>query len=172
MLVIAIDPGSQGAMCSLDTYPIPIIHFQDCPREPKIDTATVYHWLEAHTRGARCIVIEDVHSMHNMTAKSNFQFGRNLGIVETMAKICCLDIEYLQPKTWQNLCGIKFNYPLGSTAQEKTRRRKATTASRCMELYTQADIYGPKGGLKDGRADALMIAHAMIIKLGERDALS
>lgn len=166
MLVIAIDPGAQGALCSLDTY---YKHhtFQACPNLPKISIGNVNTWLSCHARGAACIVIEDVHSMHNMSAKSNFQFGRNLGMIEALAYLHAMDVSYIQPKEWQKLCGINFEYPKGATVSQKSKIRKETTATRCLELYPNAAIYGPKGGLKDGRTDALMIAHAMTIKLGD-----
>jgi hypothetical protein len=160
MLIVAIDPGKQGAMCALDTFE-GTPYFQDNPDHKKITVNRVNIWLSNFGKGADCIVIEDVHSMHNMSAKSNFQFGRNLGIVETLANLCSLDVCYLQPKEWQTLCDIKFVYPNKATAAQKAKIRKDTTAARCNELYPNAAIYGPMGGLKDGRADALMIAHAM-----------
>jgi hypothetical protein len=94
--------------------------------------------------------------MGGMSAKSNFQFGRNLGLIEAL--VCIWNWEkllYVQPKVWQKGNGIVF--PKGSSPTD----RKRITTDRAKELYPRSvhDFYGPKGGLKDGRVDALMIAH-------------
>ncbi len=101
--------------------------------------------------------------MGGMNAKSNFQFGRNLGLLEVIIHYAFNEVEYIQPKAWQKACGIKFEYPKKATASQKSKIRKETTAARCLELYPNADIYGPRGGLMDGRADALMIAHTLTL---------
>jgi hypothetical protein len=49
------------------------------------------------------VVIEDVHSIFGSSSKSNFQFGRSLGILEGVVN--ALDIPYVkvQPKEWQKV---------------------------------------------------------------------
>lgn len=89
-----------------------------------------------------------------MNAGSNFNFGRNVGIITTCLELFDREIKLIQPKQWQKLVGI--HYPKKCPSAE----RKKITADKCMELYPEAPIWGPRGGLKDGRADALMIAHA------------
>lgn len=44
--------------------------------------------------------------------------------------------------------------------------KKKTVAAKALQLYPDAELHGPKGGLLDGRADALMIAHFLTIKYG------
>ena len=48
----------------------------------------------------------------------------------------------------------------------KPADKKKHVASIAMQLYPKANLSGPKGGLLDGRADALMIAHYLSIKYG------
>lgn len=158
MLVLGIDPGAQGALCLLDTSR-KFCEFFDTPNTKNMyeSLCDLDSWLIS-TRGAQHIAIEDVHSLGGMSAKSNFQFGRNLGLLEGVVHLEHPIVEYVQPKVWQKATGISF--PRGSTPKD----RKHITAARVLELYPEAAIYGPKGGLKDGRADALMIAHYLGLK--------
>lgn len=48
---------------------------------------------------------------------------------------------------------------LGKPNKSKIKKfKKEKTALAVMRRYPEADIYGPRGGLHDGKADALMIA--------------
>ena len=168
---VGIDPGTQGAICLLHFHNQqegPFIAFIDTPDTKTMEAlvssvSKVLNALEQHGR-PYIFAIEDVHSIHNMSAKSNFQFGRNLGIVEVLAAIFADKIHYLQPKEWQKLCGINFKYIPNSSKEDKSKLRKRTTYLRALNLYPNANLLGPKGGIKDGRADALMIAHALHLR--------
>lgn len=168
MLVIGADPGTQGAICLLDSIRKKFT-FVNTPQ--LVTMQALYFWCtKAKGMGQLeqvTVAIEDVHSMGGMSAKSNFQFGRNLGFLEASLHLHFTDIVYVQPKEWQKVCGIKFVYPPKATAPQKSRIRKETTAAMVLELYPDAPIYGPRGGLMDGRADALMIAHYLTIRPGD-----
>jgi hypothetical protein len=167
MLLLGVDPGTQGALCLLDSV-TGISKFHDTPNTKDIwqSTHDIEDWLRV--RPPFHIAIEDVHSMGGMSAKSNFQFGRNLGLVEAVTNLSDSenDVEYVQPKVWQKACEITFIYPHFASPAQKAKIRKKATAARCKELYPKCEIYGPKGGLKDGRSDALMIAHYLLLKYG------
>ena len=47
------------------------------------------------------ITIEDVHSIHGTSAKSNFNFGRNVGIINTVALLSKCEINHVTPTKWQ-----------------------------------------------------------------------
>jgi len=102
-------------------------------------------------------MIEEVHSLGNMSAKSNFSFGWNVGELHTLLQCLGMPYDMVQPKKWQSTVGIKV--PIKFKGPERAKRLKKATAEKCEQLYPGCDIYGPKGGLKDGRSDALMIAH-------------
>ncbi len=101
------------------------------------------------TYNLRCIIIEDVHSLPGMSAKSNFSFGRNVERVNLLAELSGVRVELIQPKKWQKFIGVKETGPA-------IKKEVAAIAKR---LYPDASLFGPKGGLLDGRSDALMIAH-------------
>ena len=160
---IGVDPGNKGALCLLGLTG-KTIRFVDTP-----DLKNLVPSVRAVFRGLPpvdwiiALAIEDVHSVHNSSAKSNFQFGRNLGAIESIIAYWYMDYTYITPKKWQEICEITFTYPKGATSAQKSKIRKATTAARALELYPDAPLYGPRGGLLDGRSDALMIAHALSI---------
>ena len=146
MHVCGIDPGQSGAVCVLDTNNL------STPALLDLNKSTIYEvglWM--HNQNIDIVFLEDVHSIFHMTAKSNFSFGRNLGVVMTLAQIVTKGqpTEYVTPKKWQKYVGV--------TA--KSKAIKLDVAGIAASLYPQANLYGPMGGLKDGRADALMIAH-------------
>lgn len=97
----------------------------------------------------RIIMIEDVHSILGMSAKSNFSFGRNVEKVNLISAMAKVSVDLVQPKKWQKFIGVK----------EKGPAIKKEVASIAARLYPTASLFGPKGGLLDGRSDALMIAH-------------
>lgn len=157
---VGIDPGASGAICLLDTQRR-IVAFQPTPNL-KCSALSLLNWLkEQHMLDPiHLIAVEDVHSLFGMSAKSNFQFGFNLGQVRTIADMTEIGVELIQPKAWQKACGITFKKGMSSPD------RKRHVAATALQLYPKAKLNGPKGGLLDGRADALMIAHFLSIKYG------
>ena len=87
--------------------------------------------------------------MHGMSAKSNFGFGKNLGIVTAIAEIASATVSTVTPKIWQKYIGV--------TAKGKTIKKEV--AKIAQGFYPNVELHGKRGGLLDGRADALMIAH-------------
>ena len=146
MRICGIDPGSNGALCVLDSQDPAYIALLDLKKATVWD---IYH--ELFTRQPDVIWIEDVHSLFGMSAKSNFTFGRNLGIVHAISEINCFGRppSTVAPKVWQNFIGV--------TAKGKAIKKQV--AEIATKLYPAANIHGKRGGLLDGRSDALMIAH-------------
>ena len=99
------------------------------------------------------IWIEDVHSLYGMSAKSNFIFGKNLGMVTTVSEIISKGdsskIRTVTPKIWQKHIGVT----------SKGKHIKKNVADIAKKLYPNVDIHGKRGGLLDGRSDACMVAY-------------
>jgi len=153
---VGIDPGASGAHCFLtvETDGSHIITFMD----NKESVRTKGEWLTHHkVQGIQMTMIEDVHSLGNMSAKSNFSFGWNVSELHTLLQCLGMSYDTIQPKKWQKEVGIKV--PAQFKGPERAKRLKKATATKCDQLYPDCEIYGPQGGLKDGRSDALMIAH-------------
>ena len=146
MRVCGIDPGTNGAIAVLDSKNPDSVALLDLAKVTPFDA---YQWL--HKQQPNSVWIEDVHSLYGMSAKSNFGFGKNLGIVTAIAKIAIngQTVKTVTPKIWQKYVGV--------TVRGKAIKKQV--AEIAQSLYPTAELHGKRGGLLDGRADALMIAH-------------
>ncbi len=154
MRVGGIDPGANGAICVLDTDNPTHVALLDLGKTSIYDT---YVWLEFYQVNA--LWIEDIHSMYGMSAKSNFSFGKNLGTVTTIAELIAGKLpNTVTPKIWQKYIGV--------TAKGKAIKKQV--AKIAQYLYPRAQLHGKRGGLLDGRSDALMIAYYGLHNLKEK----
>jgi len=157
-LFLGCDPGAKGAICLLDPSKR-IARFGPAPGG-KIPSGVIYKAiLGDHMDLIARAAIEEVHSLYGMSAKSNFSFGWNCGSASTMLEILLdpynVELERVQPKIWQKVTGV--------TERKVGKDIKPVVAEVALELYPNAVLHGPKGGLMDGRADALMLAHYLFM---------
>lgn len=147
---IAVDPGQSGALAAISESGD--IAFKDFTNE----TSDMVEWLTVFKENHDVVMcmVEDVHAIYGTSAKSTFNFGRNLGIMLGIIRGLSLPIDYVAPKAWQ-----KF---IGSKAKGKDIKKDVAEIAR--RLYPGCDIYTPRGRLLDGRSDALMIAHYCKLK--------
>ena len=150
MLIAGIAPGTNGAIAVLDSLSPDSVALLDLKNK---STTNIWDWL-LRVQGTKTpphiIWIEDVHSMHGMSAKSNFGFGKNVGMITTIAELTWDDVpRTVTPKIWQKYIGVTV----------KGKAIKKEVAKIAQGLYPNAELHGKRGGLLDGRADALMIAH-------------
>ena len=157
---LGIDPGAKGSLCLLDTV-TKEQHFMHTPGG-LVTSWEVYNWVLGANLDHRisAIAIENVHAISKTSAGSSFKFGFNVGALHGIIGCTGIGLEMVQPKLWQKECGVRFKK--GATPAQK----KKAVAAVALQLYPKADIFGPQGGLLDGRADALMIAHYLSIKYG------
>jgi hypothetical protein len=144
---IGVDPGASGEICLL-VPSIPTIVWCNCSEFP----GYIRDWLTYHQKAwdIKMIMIEDVHSIYGMSAKSNFSFGYNLGAITAICKTVGLGVDKVTPKVWQKAVGVKAK---GGPNIKKDVSNIVKT------LYPSADVHGPRGGLIDGKSDSLAIAH-------------
>ena len=154
MFTVGIDPGSSGAIAVLDSLNPDSIALLDLKKHSIFEISSWltsrYKNIEYEEEAIVKIWVEDIHSMYGMSARSNFGFGRNLGIVLTISEMLTgVTPGMVAPKVWQKYIGV--------TAKGKAIKRQV--ANIAQYLYPQAELHGQKGGLLDGRSDALMIAY-------------
>ena len=166
MLIAGIDPGTNGAIAVLDSESPDSVALLDLKKstathiynrfnELFIDQINSGKVIEPGGAGdgySQCfdIWVEDVHSMFGMSAKSNFGFGKNLGMILTIAELVpSAETHMVTPKIWQKYVRVTV----------KGKAIKKEVAKIAQGLYPNAELHGKRGGLLDGRADALMIAH-------------
>ncbi len=162
---LGVDPGTKGAFCLLIKHHDKKlgIHFMD----NKSDNKTIFAWLCAADSelNVRMAMLEDVHSLFGMSAKSNFGFGREAGRASALLSIHSFGLDLVAPKVWQKEVGVKLPVKKKGTKKVKSNPIIKKEVERlCNTLYPDCEIYGPKGGLHDGRSDSLMIAHYCMLK--------
>jgi len=156
--VVGIDPGKTGALCLL------IPETKQIAFKDTTDTAlNLLKWFQQIDKEYNLIVcmIEDVSSIPGSSAKANFSFGANVERVHVIPEVAEISIDVVRPKVWQKFIGLTVPKHLKGEANKAKRKTfiKQTVADIGLRLYPKAELHGPKGGLKDGRSDALMIAH-------------
>ncbi len=158
LAVVGVDPGAKGALCLLvpDTKQIAFKPTTAPARE-------LYEWflhIEDEFNLGVCMV-EKVHAIHGAAAKTTFAFGASVERVLVIPEVAEVSVNRVQPKTWQKFIGLTIPTNLAGkeNAAKRAKHIKHQVAAIATKLYPKADIRGPKGGLLDGRSDALMIAH-------------
>lgn len=141
-IYIGIDPGKNGALAVIrESKKVSLVDF---------DLKAYINLLSYFKKSYDMFIgIERVHAMPGEGVKSSFSFGERVG--ELKGIISTLDFdnsaEWVLPQTWQKHINTDSN------------RGKKAIADSLLSLYPSADLYGPRGGLKDGRSDALGIAN-------------
>lgn len=175
-LYVGIDVGKNGGIAAI--YPSGHIY------QEKVETAitpligkgkgseidiqslrTILQGYEDYAEKDLTVVIEDVHSIFGVSAGSNFQFGRALGILEGL--VAGMKIAYIKvsPKTWQGTCfeGVPVIEKPGTKAKGRSRYdSKAMALIAAKRLYPTVSLTKPNSkavNAHDGIVDALLMAH-------------
>ena len=148
MVYIGIDPGAKGSMCAIDNGKVLFKDF-----DLKEYSSILKAFLDTDDTELM-VAIEKVHAMPGQGVSSSFSFGQRLGELEGMLTALQIPYELVAPKDWQKACGIP------------AKSDKKGIASVIQKLYPTAELYGNKGGLRDGRSDALGLAHFIRLKYG------
>lgn len=148
MVYIGIDPGAKGSMCVISNGKVLFKDF-----DLKEYSNTLKAFLDTDDTELM-VAIEKVHAMPGQGVSSSFSFGQRLGELEGMLTALQIPYELVAPRDWQKACGIP------------AKSDKKGIASVIQKLYPTAELYGNKGGLRDGRSDALGLAHFIRLKYG------
>lgn len=150
MKIMAVDPGSTGAIAVLDTDDMSVIII-DMPttkikRGPRtvnqVDAVALSNALRPHA-DAEFAAVERVASMRGQGVVSVFSFGRAAGVVEGVLAALGIPFSLIPPQTW--------------TKSMRLFGGKDGSRSRAQELFPdQAHLFSRKKD--DGRADAALIA--------------
>lgn len=173
-IVVGIDVGKNGAMVAICNGWIKPVQCQVTPLikgTAEIDVVKLVEYFEEIIgEGAQVvIVIEDVHSIFGTSAKSNFQFGRSLGIIEGVTYGKGFSIVKVAPKKWQEVAfqgvpKIWKKEPSGNGRGSLNTKAMALIAAK--RLYPNVDLRKSNRAeiAHDGIVDALLMAHYARIK--------
>jgi len=146
---IGIDPGKSGCLCCL--FEDNSATFTDWPKSNSCHE--IYPAIRLAIQGHEVVKagLEKVSAMPGQGVKSMFSFGENNGMWKMLLAVLRIPYYDPTPQAWQKSIVRKSDH-----ADPKQRAYLAA-----VRLYPDliANLKGPQGGLKDGRVDALLIAH-------------
>lgn len=141
-MIIAIDVGSNGALAYKKGNEIGFLDFKSCKLIGYIEFLLKNKVSKA--------IVEEVHAMPKQGVVSMFNFGIRYGEILSMLQVLNIPYEVISPVKWHK----KLNIP--------SKASKKEIASIIQAKYPDVNFYGKKGGLLDGRSDALCLLHCLI----------
>jgi len=166
---IAIDIGSDGAYCIMHDkfiYKYGKIPYNETEADMKALSDIIVESIEKY-EGLH-VVIEDLHSVFGSSAKSNFAFGVNNGLIIGMLQVLELPFTKVIPKRWQKQMweGIR---PIEIPVKGKTNKdgspkykvdTKATSLIAAKRLFPKETFLATERSKvpSDGIVDACLMA--------------
>jgi crossover junction endodeoxyribonuclease RuvC len=154
--ILGIDPGMSGGVALIDTEAFTLA-VTDMP----VEAATKSRNLTSPTGLASAILaaspdylfLEEVGVRPGEGAVGAFSFGRGFGRIEGVAAGALVPVWLLRPQEWKR------------ALQVPAEKERAVTRAKQLFPVAAAAFTGPRGGLKDGRAEACLIAFYGCLKL-------
>ena len=159
MIRIGIDPGRNGFICVMkdDTIYYESIHLVG----DKVDLHELYSvFARVATQGDKDLhcILEDVHAVFGSSAKSTFNFGWIVGVIETF--LVCFYIPYTKvtPKVWQS--EMWQGIPKITKQGKNSADTKAMSLLAAKRLFPNEDLRATERCTKphDGLVDSLLLA--------------
>ena len=153
MNVIGIDPGLTGAVAQWDgseliVLPIPTIFMG---KKRFVDWGKLYNTLwfswPANIEEVDEVFLEQVSTRPGEGRVSAFNFGQTFGGLKVLV-VCMIDrpATLVTPRTWKKYFGLSAD------------KREAVELAAKLWPDHKDKFYGPRGGLKDGTAEAALIS--------------
>lgn len=146
---IGIDPGKKGAISVLTNEMSKIdVPIWDMPCLPngEIDTLMIYSYLAVFDKYSTFVVLEKAQAMPKQGVKSIFTYAQGYGKIKGLLEFLSFSYEEVRPLKW------KKEFSLG-----KDKKDSVTTAIKLFPDI-KSQFYGKRGGIKDGRAESLLMA--------------
>jgi crossover junction endodeoxyribonuclease RuvC len=156
MRVLGIDPGKSGGLALIDTEALTIA-VTDMP----VEAATKSRELTSPTGVSAAFLLlmpdycflEEVWAQPGEGAVGAFSFGRGFGRLEGVAAGASVPVWLVRPQTWKAALQVPAD-----------KGRSVTRAKQLIPAAAPA-FAGPRGGTKDGRAEAALIAFYGCLKM-------
>lgn len=150
---LGVDPGKTGAFCLL-TEDDELL-FSDWPKsdDPAEVAEKLNEWRAKYN--IKFAILEKVAPMPKQGTqikpgvKSMFTFGQNVGMWIAILRILAIPYQHMTPQSWRKELVTKAD----------GRDPKAAVKNVVLRRFPNEDgLTGPRGGWKDGRADAALMA--------------
>lgn len=154
MIFVGIDPGKHGAVAWMDGTR-KLVEVFDCPLVcGEYDYAAMDGLLASALTECRgdglLVTMEEVHAMPSDGKCSAFSFGLGYGAWLALLGARRMDLQLVAPRVWKRTM-------LAGVANDKEAEAKALK-QRFQGHPIVSQLHGPRGGLRDGRGDALFLA--------------
>lgn len=159
-MYIGIDPGIKGAIAVVDNDgnlecvedSLSGAHFRKAQLKQLIDSLNLYSYTVGKI-GSYCY-LEKAQAFPKQGISSTFKIGYDFGQWEALLVGLSIPYRIIRPQEWQKIIGSQK--PRKAT---KKQHKEWIASAACSRWPEQKEwFYGPQGGLKDGRADAALIA--------------
>ena len=160
-----VDPGFEGGIGVIngDSGSLEVLY--DMPqrnqakgRRREVDVDAL-NWIfrDLHQRGVADVHLEWPTTRPEESAESSKRFGVGLGNIEALVIANGMKLARVAPNKWKQDLGLPGKKD-GLTTATEARRLACEQALRLIPGIERDHLYGPRGGAKDGRAEALLIA--------------
>lgn len=158
MKILAIDPGKKGGLALFKYNQISgkltLLEVIDTPCDKKTGEYKYCDiWEILIQYEPELVLIENTLAIASSGTTNAKEVGIGEGMWKCMFALLHLNYEYIYPNQWTKKLGLKNDKTL--TAKEN----KLSHVDLAADLYPGFKhlFYGPKGGIKDGIADAVLI---------------
>ena len=154
--IIGIDPGNQGAIVISDPDANTRVIIDMPTLKPKKkggeipDLELIIKFLDEKTTSDDLVVMETPQKRPTIlgsNVQANYLAGYYTALFVVLFRLRGMKYRLVPPKRWQLHYGI-------SSEGGDTGKQAYCVASK---LYPTAELRGPRGGIKDGRCDAILI---------------
>lgn len=149
MQYLGIDAGLHGALSILDAEGnlLRVIDTPTFANHLNRRDYNVAEMLDLIDEAKPCrAVLEVQQAFPKQGGVSNFTTGHGYGLWHGLLVGRGVTLDLVRPKDWKKALGL----PVGATKDE--------SVALAARLFPSGDFTGPKGGLKDGRAESALIA--------------
>ena len=143
-IYVGIDPGKSGGIAIL--WPDETLVYATPMTGSEYDEQGMARLIPA-TSAVR-VAIERQQAFPKQGGVSNFTTGTGYGLWRGMLATLALPYDIVQPQAWRKALGL----PVGADKAESV-----ALACRLFPMLAE-ELHGPRGGIRDGLAEALLIA--------------
>ncbi len=162
---IGIDPGFEGAVSILDAqgelvtlWDMPLLDRKAKGRTRQVDVKALAALMVSCRRlEAPEVYLEWPTTRPDEAAEASKRFGVGLGYIEALVAANAMDLTRVAPNKWKQDLGLPGKKHADYTVTE-SKRMACSEVLRLVPNVERAHVFGPKGGAKDGRAEAILIA--------------
>lgn len=163
--IAGVDPGFEGAVGAIDGESGSLEVLYDMPlrdkgngRAREVDIQALNGiFVDLKNRGVADVNLEWPTTRPDEASEASKRFGVGLGNVEALVVANGMKLHRVAPNKWKQDLGLPGKKNGLHTAIE-ARRLACDESLRLVPGITRDHVYGPRGGPKDGRAEALLIA--------------